>query len=148
MEVILLEDVKSLGKKGQIVKINDGYARNFVLPKKLGLEATPKNLNDLNLKKANEDKIAKEKLEAAKEFAKVLEESTVVVKIKSGEGGRTFGSVSSKEIAQEAKKQLDFDIDKKKIVLDEPIRTLGTHVIQIKLHKDVTAKMNVKVQEA
>ena len=121
MEVILLEDVKSLGKKGQIVKINDGYARNFVLPKKLGLEATPKNLNDLKLKKANEDKIAKEKLEAAKEFAKVLEESTVVVKIKSGEGGRTFGSVSSKEIAQEAKKQLDFDIDKKKIVLDEPI---------------------------
>ena len=148
MEVILLEDVKSLGKKGQIVKINDGYARNFVLPKKLGLEATPKNLNDLKLKKANEDKIAKEKLEAAKEFAKVLEESTVVVKIKSGEGGRTFGSVSSKEIAQEAKKQLDFDIDKKKLVLDEPIRTLGTHVIQIKLHKDVTAKMNVKVQEA
>ena len=148
MEVILLEDVKSLGKKGQIVKINDGYARNFVLPKKLGLEATPKNLNDLKLKKANEDKIAKEKLEAAKEFAKVLEESTVVVKIKSGEGGRTFGSVSSKEIAQEAKKQLDFDIDKKKIVLDETIRTLGTHVIQIKLHKDVTAKMNVKVQEA
>ena len=148
MEVILLEDVKSLGKKGQIVKINDGYARNFVLPKKLGLEATPKNLNDLKLKKANEDKIAKEKLEAAKEFAKVLEESSVVVKIKSGEGGRTFGSVSSKEIAQEAKKQLDFDIDKKKIVLDEPIRTLGTHVIQIKLHKDVTAKMNVKVQEA
>ncbi len=148
MEVILLEDVKSLGKKGQIVKINDGYARNFVLPKKLGLEATPKNLNDLKLKKANEDKVAKEKLEAAKEFAKVLEESTVVVKIKSGEGGRTFGSVSSKEIAQEAKKQLDFDIDKKKIVLDEPIRTLGTHVIQIKLHKDVTAKMNVKVQEA
>lgn len=148
MEVILLEDVKSLGKKGQIVKINDGYARNFVLPKKLGLEATPKNLNDLKLKKANEDKIAKEKLEAAKEFAKVLEESTVVVKIKSGEGGRTFGSVSSKEIAQEAKKQLDFDIDKKKIVLDEPIRTLGTHVIQIKLNKDVTAKMNVKVQEA
>lgn len=148
MEVILLEDVKSLGKKGQIVKINDGYARNFVLPKKLGLEATPKNLNDLKLKKANEDKIAKEKLEAAKEFAKVLEESTVVVKIKSGEGGRTFGSVYSKEIAQEAKKQLDFDIDKKKIVLDEPIRTLGTHVIQIKLHKDVTAKMNVKVQEA
>ena len=148
MEVILLEDVKSLGKKGQIVKINDGYARNFVLPKKLGLEATPKNLNDLKLKKANEDKIAKEKLEAAKEFAKVLEESTVVVKINSGEGGRTFGSVSSKEIAQEAKKQLDFDIDQKKIVLDEPIRTLGTHVIQIKLHKDVTAKMNVKVQEA
>ncbi|MDY5576068.1 MAG: 50S ribosomal protein L9 [Lachnospiraceae bacterium] len=148
MEVILLEDVKSLGKKGQLVKVNDGYARNFLLPKKLGLEATAKNLNDLKLQKANEEKIAKEKLEQAKEFAKVLEDSTIVVKIKSGEGGRTFGSVSTKEIAQEAKKQLNFDLDKKKIVLDEPIRTLGTHVIQIKLHKDVTAKLNVKVQEA
>lgn len=148
MEVILLEDVKTLGKKGQIVKVNDGYARNFILPKNLGIEANAKNRNDLKLKNANEEKLAKERLEAAKEFAKVLEESTVVVKIKSGEGGRTFGSVSSKEIAQEAKKQLDFDIDKKKIVLDEPIRTLGTHVIQIKIHKDVTAKMNVKVQEA
>lgn len=148
MEVILLEDVKSLGKKGQLVKVNDGYARNFILPKKLGLEATAKNLNDLKLQKANEEKIAKEKLEQAKEFAKVLEDSTIVVKIKSGEGGRTFGSVSTKEIAQEAKKQLNFDLDKKKIVLDEPIRTLGTHVIQIKLHKDVTAKLNVKVQEA
>lgn len=148
MEVILLEDVKSLGKKGQIVKINDGYARNYVLPKKLGIEATPKNLNDLKLKKANDEKVAKQKLEEAKAFAKVLEESTVVVKIKSGEGGRTFGSVSSKEIAQEAKKQLNFDIDKKKIVLDEPIKTLGTHIIQIKLHKDVTAKFHVKVEEA
>lgn len=148
MEVILLEDVKSLGKKGQIVKINDGYARNYVLPKKLGIEATPKNLNDLKLKKANDEKVAKQKLEEAREFARVLEESTVVVKIKSGEGGKTFGSVSSKEIAQEAKKQLNFDIDKKKIVLDEPIRALGTHIIQIKLHKDVTAKFNVKVEEA
>ena len=129
MEVILLEDVKSLGKKGQLVKVNDGYARNFILPKKLGLEATAKNLNDLKLQKANEEKIAKEKLEQAKEFAKVLEDSTIVVKIQSGEGGRTFGSVSTKEIAQEAKKQLNFDLDKKKIVLDERIRTLGTHVI-------------------
>lgn len=148
MKVILLEDVKTLGKKGEIVNINDGYARNFVLPKKLGIEANAKNLNDLKLKNANDAKIAKEKLEEAKEFAKVLEESTVVVKIKTGEGGKTFGSVSSKEIAQEAKKQLNFDIDKKKIVLDEPIRTLGVHIIQIRLHKDVTAKLNVSVKEA
>lgn len=148
MEVILLEDVKALGKKGQVVKVNDGYARNFILPKKLGIEANAKNMNDLKLKKANDAKIAQEKLEEAKEFAKVLEESTVTVKIKTGKDGRTFGSVSSKEIVQEAKKQLDFDIDKKKIVLDEPIRTLGTHVIAIRLHKDVTAKLNVKVQEA
>lgn len=148
MEVILLQDVKSLGKKGELVKVNDSYARNYIIPKKMGLEANAKNLNDLKLKKANDEKLAKEKLEEAKEFAKVLEESTVVVKMKSGEGGRTFGSISSKEIAQEAKKQLNFDIDKKKIILDEPIRSLGTHVIQIKLHKEVTAKMNVKVQEA
>jgi large subunit ribosomal protein L9 len=148
MEVILLEDVKSLGKKGDLVKINDGYARNYVLPKKLGIEANAKNLNDLKLKRANDEKVAQQKLEDAKEFAKVLEQSTVLVKIKAGEGGRTFGSISSKEIAQEAKKQLNFDIDKKKIVLDEPIRTLGTHIIQIRLHKDVTAKLNVKVQEA
>ena len=148
MEVIVLEDLKKKKKTGQLVKVDEGYARNFILPKKLGLEATAKNLNDLKLQKANEEKIAKEKLEQAKEFAKVLEDSTIVVKIKSGEGGRTFGSVSTKEIAQEAKKQLNFDLDKKKIVLDEPIRTLGTHVIQIKLHKDVTAKLNVKVQEA
>lgn len=148
MEVILLQDVKSLGKKGELVKVNDSYARNYIIPKKMGLEANAKNLNDLKLKKANDEKLAKAKLEEAKEFAKVLEESTVVVKMKSGEGGRTFGSISSKEIAQEAKKQLNFDIDKKKIILDEPIRSLGTHVIQIKLHKEVTAKMNVKVQEA
>ncbi len=148
MKVILLEDVKTLGKKGDIVNINDGYARNFVLPKKLGIEANAKNLNDLKLKNANDAKIAKEKLEEAKEFAKVLEESTVVVKMKTGEGGKTFGSISSKEIAQEAKKQLNFDIDKKKIVLDEPIRSLGVHIIQIRLHKDVTAKLNVSVKEA
>lgn len=148
MEVILLEDVKTLGKKGDVVKVNDGYARNYVLPKKLGIEATAANRNDLKLKKANDEKIALQKLEDAKAFAKVLEESTVTVKIKTGKDGRTFGSVSSKEITQEAKKQLEFDLDKKKIMLDEPIRTVGTHVIQIRLHKDVIAKLNVKVQEA
>ncbi len=148
MEVILLEDVKSLGKKDEIVKVSDGYARNYVLPKKLGIEATPKNLNELKLKKANEEKLAKQKLEEAQAFAKVLEESSVELKMKSGEGGRTFGSISSKEIAQEAKKQLNFELDKKKIILDEPIKTLGVHIVKIKLHKDVTAKLTVKVSEA
>lgn len=148
MEVILLEDVKSLGKKDEIVKVSDGYARNYVLPKKLGVEATSKNLNELKLKKANEEKVAKQKLEEAKAFAKVLEESSVELKMKSGEGGRTFGSISSKEIAQEAKKQLDFELDKKKIILDEPIKTLGTHIVKVKLHKDVTAKLTIKVSEA
>ena len=148
MEVILLEDVKSLGKKDEIVKVSDGYARNYVLPKKLGVEATSKNLNELKLKKANEEKLAKQKLEEAQAFAKVLEESSVELKMKSGEGGRTFGSISSKEIAQEAKKQLNFELDKKKIILDAPIKTLGVHIVKIKLHKDVTAKLTVKVSEA
>ena len=141
MEVILLEDVKTLGKKGQIVKINDGYARNYVIPKKLGIEATSKNLNDLKLQKANEDKIAKEQLDAAKALAAKIEGMTVKVGIKTGEGGRTFGSVSSKEIAEEAKKQLSLEIDKKKIVLDEPIKTPGTHIVTVKLHREVTAKL-------
>ena len=148
MEVILLEDVKTLGKKGQIVKINDGYARNYVLPKKLGIEATSKNLNDLKLQKANEEKLALEKLENAKVLATKIEEKPVTVKIKSGEGGKTFGSVSTKEIAAEFKNQFGFEIDKKKMVLDEPIKTLGTHIIQVKVHKDVTAKLTVKVLEA
>ena len=99
MKVILLQDVKSVGKKGDIIDANDGYARNFLLPKKLGLEATPKNLNDLKLQKNNEIKVAQEQLEDAQAFAKELEEKEVVLSIKGGEGGRTFGSVSSKEIA-------------------------------------------------
>ena len=147
MEVILLKDDKNLGKKGQVVKINDGYARNFVLPKGIGLEATPKNLNDLKLQKKREDKQAAEELAAAKEFAKKLEASTVTVCMKTGEGGKTFGTISTKEVAEEAKKQLGFDIDKKKMKLDEPIKTLGNHIIAVKLHKDVIAKLTVKVVE-
>ena len=107
MKVILLEDVKSLGKKGQIVNVSDGYARNMILPKKLGLEATPKNLNDLKLQKANEEKVAKEVYEAAQAFAKDLETKEIILTLKTGEGGRTFGSVSSKEIAEEVKAQVN-----------------------------------------
>lgn len=147
MKIILLQDVKTLGKKDQIVEINDGYARNFILPKKLGIEATNANLNNLKLQKSNEEKIAKENLEKAKEFAAKLNELTVVVGIKGGEGGKVFGSVSSKEIVEEAKKQFGVEIEKKKVVLDEPIRSFGVHEITIKLHPEVTAKMRVKVQE-
>ena len=96
MEIVLLQDVKALGKKGEIVKVNDGYARNFILPKKLGVEATTKNLNDLKLQKANEAKVAAEQLAAAKELAAQIEKSSVTLSIKAGEGGRTFGSVSTK----------------------------------------------------
>lgn len=148
MEIVLLEDVKALGKKGQIVKVNDGYARNFILPKKLGVEATPKNLNDLKLQKANAAKVAAEQLAAAKELAERIEKVSVTLKMKAGEGGKAFGSVSGKEIAAAAAEQLGLDIDKKKMVLPEPIKTFGTHEVSVKLHRDVTAKLTVKVTES
>ncbi|HIR92763.1 MAG TPA: 50S ribosomal protein L9 [Candidatus Egerieimonas intestinavium] len=148
MKVILLEDVKSLGKKGQIVNVSDGYARNMLLPKKLGLEATPKNLNDLKLQKAHEDKVAQENLEAAQAFAKELADKEVTVSIKVGKEGRTFGSVSTKEIAEAAKAQLGYEIDKKKMQLENPIKELGTTLVGIKLHPKVTAQLKVKVVEA
>ncbi|NNJ30815.1 50S ribosomal protein L9 [Lacrimispora defluvii] len=148
MDIVLLEDVKALGKKGQIVKVNDGYARNFILPKKLGIEANTKNLNDLKLQKANEAKIAADQLEAARELGKKIEEASITVTIRAGEGGRAFGSVSGKEIAQAITSQLGLDIDKKKLVLPEPLKTFGTHEVPVKLHKDVTAKLNVKVIES
>ena len=147
MKVILLEDVKSLGKKGDVVNINDGYARNFVLPKKLGVEANNKNLNDLKLQKAKEEKIVRQQLEAAQAFAKEMEEDAVVLSIKAGEGGRTFGSVSSKEIAQAYKEQKGKEIDKKKIVLPEPIRSFGVFEVGVKLHPKVTGTLRVKVTE-
>lgn len=146
MKVILLEDVKSLGKKGEIVNVNDGYARNFILPKKLGLEATSKNLNDLKLQKQNDEKVAQEKLDAAKALAEEIKEKSITVKIQAGVEGKVFGSISSKEIATEAKKQLNIDIDKKKIVIPDAIKSLGTYNVNIKLHKDVTATLRVKVE--
>lgn len=147
MEVILLQDVKSLGKKGDLVKVNEGYGRNYILPKKLGIEATSKNMNDLKLQKANQVKVAKEELEAAKAFAKDLEDKTVTVAVKSGEGGRIFGSISTKEIAKAAKDQLGMEIDKKKMNLDAPVKALGTYSVSVKLHKEVTGKLTVKVIE-
>lgn len=148
MQIILLEDVKSLGKKGEIVDVSDGYARNYVLPKKLGVEANSKNRNDLKLQKANADKIAKEQLEAAKELAGVLETKQVTLTMKSGEGGKAFGSISSKEIAQAAKEQCDLELDKKKIQLAEPIKALGVYEVGVKLHPKVTGTLKVKVIEA
>ena len=147
MKVILLQDVKSLGKKGEIVEVSDGYARNFVLPKKLGAEANSKNMNDLKLQKANADKIAKEQLEAAQELAKVLETKEVIVKMKSGEGGKAFGSISSKEIAEEAKKQCELELDKKKVQLPEAIKSLGDYEVNVKLHTKVMGKLKVKLIE-
>ena len=148
MKVILLEDVKSLGKKGEIVDVSDGYARNMLLPKKLGVEANAKNINDLKLQKANEDKVAKEILEQARALAADIAEKSITVSIKVGEGGKTFGSVSSKEIAEAVKEQMHLEIDKKKIQLKEQIKTLGTHIVSVKLHPEVTAELNVSVKEA
>ncbi|MGN0355489.1 MAG: 50S ribosomal protein L9 [Muricoprocola sp.] len=148
MKVILLQDVKSLGKKGDTVNVSDGYARNMLFPKKLGVEATAKNMNDLKLQKANQEKVAKEQLDAAKAFAEVLATKEVILEIKIGEGGKSFGSISSKEIAEGAKKQHNLDIDKKKIILPSPIRTIGTTEVGIKLHPQVTAQLKVTVKEA
>lgn len=148
MDIVLLEDVKALGKKGQIVKVSEGYARNFILPKKLGVEATPKNLNDLKLQKANADRIAAEQLAAAKALAEKIGNSSITLSIKAGDNGKAFGSVSSKEIGKAIQNQLALEIDKKKLVLPEPLKTFGTHEVPIKLHREVTAKLAVKVVEA
>lgn len=148
MKVILLQDVKSLGKKGEIVTVSDGYARNALLPKKLGVEANNKNLNDLKLQKRHEEKVAKEIYDNAVELSKVVEEQKVVIKVKCGEGGRLFGTVSTKEIVAAAKSQVNLELDKKKMQLSDPIKALGTYEIPVKLHPKVTAKLSVQVVEA
>ena len=147
MKVVLFEDVKSLGKKDDIVEVSDGYARNFIFKKKLGAEATPKALNDLKLKKQNDEKVAAEKLADAKEFAAKLAELSVEVKIRAGQDGRAFGAVSTKEIATAAKEQLNVEIDKHKLVLKEPIKALGTYQVPVKLHPQVTAELKVVVKD-
>lgn len=146
MEVILLEDVKSLGKKGEMVSVSDGYAKNFLLKKKLGVEATAKSKNDLKLQKQHEEKVAQEKLDAAKAFAEELKEKSITVTIKTGSGGRSFGSVSTKELAAAAKEQLGYDLDKKKMVLPEPIKSPGIFDMPIKLHPKVTGTIQVIVK--
>lgn len=148
MKVILLTDVKNVGKKGQVVEVSDSYARNVLIKKKQGLEATGKNMNDLKLQKAHEDKMAAQRLEEAKLFAAEIAKAEVVLELKVGEGGKLFGAVSSKEIAQAAKEQLNMDLDKKKLVLPNPIKTVGTTSVAVKLHPQVTAELKVIVKEA
>ncbi|MCR4748621.1 MAG: 50S ribosomal protein L9 [Lachnospiraceae bacterium] len=147
MKIILLEDVKNVGKKGDIVEAAEGYARNFLIKKNLGVEANSANMNDLKLQKSNEAKIAKEQLQAAQDFAKELSQKDITVSIRAGEGGRTFGSVTAKEIAQAYKEQCGVDIDKKKIQLTEPIKNFGVYDVKIKLHPQVTGSLKVKVKE-
>ena len=147
MEVILLADVKALGKKGELVNVSDGYAKNFLFKKKLGIEATAKNKNDLKLQKKHEEKVAQEKLDEAKAFAEELKEKSITVSIKTGSGGRSFGSVSTKELAAAAKEQLGYELDKKKMVLPEPIKSPGIFDLPIKLHPKVLGSLKVIVQE-
>ena len=147
MKVILKEDVKKLGKKGDIVEVADGYARNYVIKRGLGLEATPKNLNDWKLNQANKERMAAEELAAAQEFAEKLKGAEVTIPIKIGEGGKAFGSVSAKEISEAAKEQLGYDLDKKKMLLKEPIKELGTYNVDIRLHSKVTGQFKVNVTE-
>lgn len=148
MKVILLQDVKSLGKKDDIVEVSDGYARNYIIPQKKGVQATSENMNNLKLQRANKEKVAKEQHEAALALGAEIEKEPVVISLKLGAGGKLFGAISTKEIAQVLKAQRDIDVDKKKIVLAEPIKELGTHEVKIKLHKDVSCTLKVKVEEA
>ena len=147
MQVILLEDVKSLGKKGEIVKVSDGYAKNFVIPKKLGVEATQKNLNELKNQQKRDSILAQQRLVEAKAYGEKISKETVQLTMKAGEGGRVFGSVSTKEIVTAAKAQFGFDIDKKKLQMPEPIKSFGTYEIPVKLHPQVTSVLKVCVKE-
>lgn len=146
MKVILLADVKSLGKKDDIVEVKEGYARNFLFTKKLGVPADNKNLNDVKVRKAVEAKQAKARLDEAKEAKERIEEITVTCTIKAGKDGKAFGSVSTKEIAEIAKKQHGLELDKKKLILAEPIKNLGSYTVPVKLHPEVTAELKVNVE--
>ena len=148
MKVILLEDVKSVGKKGELVNASDGYAKNFLFPKKLAVEATKSNLNDFELKQKAEAKRKKEELEQAQNMAKELENNTVTVKVKTGENGKLFGSVTNKEVAEEIVKQTGMQIDKKKVSIGDPIKMVGERTAVIKLHPKVSAEITIKIVEA
>ena len=148
MKVILLEDIKNVGKKGEVVEVNDNFARNVLLRSKKGVEATGKNMNDLKLRKANDEKVAAENLAAAQELAKKVGQSEVTLKVKVGEGGKLFGAIASKEIAEAAQSQLGFTLDKKKIQMDTPIKSVGKHTVPVRLHSKVTANLTVIVEEA
>ena len=148
MKVILLEDIKGVGKKDQIINASDGYARNFLFAKNKALEATPNNLRQLEHKqKAEEAKKAKE-YEKAKELGKKLDEISITVAVKTGNNGKLFGAVTNKEISAALKEQHNLDIDKKKIVINDTIRAVGERTVDVKLHSKVTAKLTVKITEA
>lgn len=147
MKVILKQDVEKIGKRGEVVEVKDGYARNFLFPQNLAVEATSKNLKQLKRQMAAIEKKNAEDLAQAQEQAKKIEAVQIEVSLKAGEGGKTFGSISSKEIADVLKTKVDFDVDKKKIQIEESIKSIGTHIVTVKLHPEVTCELKVKVNE-
>lgn len=148
MKMILLQDVKSVGKKGDLVNVSEGYAKNFLLPKKYAVEATKANLNDYELKQKAEAKRKQEELEEAQATAKALEDKEVVIKVKTGENGKLFGSVTNKEVAEAIVDQTKLKIDKKKVSIGDPIKMLGERTAVVKLHPKVTAEVKIKIVEA
>lgn len=147
MKVILLEDVKNVGKKGQTVNASDGYARNFLFPKKLAVEATKANLNVLAIQKRAEEKKLQEEYEAALKLKEQLEEKGIVVSVKTGENGKLFGSVTNKELAAALEAQTGLKIDKKKILLEDTIKMVGKRHVPVKIHPKVTAELAVEIKE-
>ena len=147
MNVILLKNVKGTGKKGEIKEVSDGYARNFLLKKGVAVEANQANMKELDEKSKSKERKALIEYEEAVLLGKQMENVNIQIEVKSGEGGRLFGSITSKEIAEQLKKQKNIDIDKRKILMDEPIRTLGSTLVEIKLHQKVTTKIRVDVKE-
>ena len=148
MKVILLKDVKGSGVKGDVINVSDGYARNYLFPRGLAVEATQASLNELKDKERAEGKRKEQAVQDAREMANKLSEITLVMKAKSGENGKLFGSVTNKEIAQELKKQHKLSIDRKKIVLNEPIKQLCQIELEVKLYPEISGKLKVKVEEA
>ena len=147
MKVILLQDVKGTGKKNQLVNVSDGYARNFLFTKKLAVEATTDNLQKLKEFNASQDLKKQKEIEAAKELAKKIEEIQITIKAKSGETGKIFGGITSANISEELKKQHNINVDKKKIMLDEPIKLLGNYTVNMKLYEGINAKLKVNVEK-
>ncbi|WP_129599850.1 50S ribosomal protein L9 [Anaerophilus nitritogenes] len=148
MKVILLKDVKGLGKKGDVVNASDGHARNYLMPRGIAKEATQGNVKVLNMQKAHEEKKKQEELDDAKALAEKISKLTVLLTGKSGDGGKLFGSITSKDIADGLQKQHKIKIDKRKIQLDQPIKALGAIFVEVKVYPEVTAKMRVEVKEA
>ena len=145
MQVILTQDVKSLGKAGTLVNVNDSYARNYIIPRKLGVAASAANLNNLKLKNANDARIEAAKLANAKDVKAAVDGKTVTIKVKTGEGGKLFGSITTSDVADAIEKQFQIEVDKKKLAF-EPVKALGVFPVLLKLHKDVQAEVKISVE--